>query len=164
MEQAEMKIGIAGDTHGNKQAMRRLLSLAPPVELWLHTGDHFADTRFFAEETGVKVIGVRGNCDFPGDGGLVDEFIRLEGFSVWLTHGHKYLRYGGVADMGYWAKELGMDIAVYGHTHIPVTTCYGAALLINPGSPARPRAGSKPSFAVLTLREGRKPEVEFVNL
>ena len=159
-----MKIGIAGDTHGSKQAMRRIISLAPPVELWLHTGDHYADTRFFSEETGVKVIGVRGNCDFPEDGGQLDAFMKLEGFSLWLTHGHKYLRYGGVADMGYWAKELDMAIVVYGHTHIPVLTCYGSSLLINPGSPARPRGGSKASFAVLTLRKGQKPEAEIINL
>jgi predicted phosphodiesterase len=41
---------------------------------------------------------------------------------------------------------------------------YGDVLLINPGSPARPRGGSKPSFAVLTLHAGEKPQVEHIEL
>ena len=41
---------------------------------------------------------------------------------------------------------------------------YGDVLLVNPGSPARPRGGSKPSFAVLTLSAGEKPKVEHIEL
>ena len=41
-----MKIGITGDTHGSMQAMRKLLSVTPPVDLWLHTGDHAEDALF----------------------------------------------------------------------------------------------------------------------
>ena len=50
---------------------------------------------------------------------------------------------------------------VFGHTHVPLCEYYGDALLINPGSPSRPRGGSKPCFAVLTLQKGATPEVEF---
>ena len=66
--------------------------------------------------------------------------------------------------MGYWAKELDQDIVVFGHTHVPLCEYYGDALLLNPGSPSRPRGGAKPSFAVLTLQKGEVPQVEFFEL
>lgn len=159
-----MKIGITGDTHGSMQAMRKLLSVTPPVDLWLHTGDHAEDANLLQNLTGIKTVSVRGNCDIVANGAKVDEFLVLEGFKLWLTHGHKYIQWNTKADLGYWAKELDQDIVVFGHTHVPLCEYYGDALLINPGSPARPRGGSKPSFAVLTLQKGATPEVEFFQL
>ena len=111
-----------------------------------------------------KIIAVRGNCDIVANGAKVDEFLVLEGFKLWLTHGHKYIQWNVKADLGYWAKELEQDIVVCGHTHVPLCEYYGDALLINPGSPSRPRGGSKPCFAVLTLQKGATPEVEFFQL
>lgn len=93
-----------------------------------------------------------------------DEFLVLENYKLWLTHGHKYIQWNVKADLGYWAKELDQDIVVFGHTHMPLCEYYGDALLINPGSPSRPRGGSKPSFAVLNLQKGETPEVEFFQL
>ncbi|MFQ9936577.1 MAG: metallophosphoesterase [Phascolarctobacterium faecium] len=42
----EVKIGITGDTHGSKQAIRQVLHAVPPVEYWFHTGDYSQDGRF----------------------------------------------------------------------------------------------------------------------
>lgn len=159
-----MKIGITGDTHGSVQAIRKILQLTPPVELWLHTGDHAADANLLQNLTGIQTVCVRGNCDLLDNGAKYDEFLTLEGFKLWLTHGHKYIQWQEQADLGYWAKQLDQDIAVYGHTHMPVNAYYGDTLLVNPGSPARPRGGSKPCFAVLTLQRGAKPQVEFIEL
>lgn len=158
-----MKIGITSDTHSSLPAMRKILALTPPVELWLHAGDHYSDSRLLAELTGIRTIGVRGNCDFKADGGHIDEFLELEGYKIWITHGHKYIRRNEYADLAGWAKDLGQDIVVYGHTHLPVCTYKDGILLINPGSPSRPHNG-KPSFAVLTLQKGKTPQVEFISL
>lgn len=159
-----MKIGITGDTHGSVQAVRKILQLTPPVELWLHTGDHAADANLLQNLTGIETVCVRGNCDLLDNGAKYDEFLVLENFKLWLTHGHKYIQWQEKADLGYWAKTLDQDIVVYGHTHVPVNAYYGDTLLVNPGSPARPRGGSKPCFAVLTLQRDAKPEVEFIDL
>lgn len=159
-----MKIGITGDTHGSVQAVRKILQLTPPVELWLHTGDHATDANMLQNLTGIETVCVRGNCDLLDNGAKYDEFLVLENFKLWLTHGHKYIQWQEKADLGYWAKQLDQDIVVYGHTHVPVNAYYGDTLLINPGSPARPRGGSKPCFAVLTLQRGAKPEIEFIDL
>ncbi|MDY4919758.1 MAG: metallophosphoesterase [Phascolarctobacterium sp.] len=159
-----MKIGITGDTHSSLQAMRRIVNLTPPVDLWLHTGDHAEDANLLHNWTGIKTVCVRGNCDIVANEAKVDEFLVLENFKVWLTHGHKYIQWNEKTDLGYWAKQLDQDIVIFGHTHVPMCEEYGDPLLINPGSPSRPRGGSKASFAVLTLLKGQLPEVEFFTL
>ena len=159
-----MKIGITGDTHGSTQAIRRMLQLVPPVELWLHTGDYAADGNVLHSLSGVPVVSVCGNCDLLAGDAKPDELLELEGFKVWLTHGHKYIERNVQADLGYWAYQLGQSIVVYGHTHVPMCEYYADTLLINPGSPSRPRGGSEACFAVLTLVQGEAPEVEFIKL
>ena len=109
-----MKIGITGDTHGSQQAMRKLLSVTPPVDLWLHTGDHAEDANLLRNLTGIQTVSVRGNCDFFANDTKVDEFLVLEDYKLWLTHGHKYIQWKVTADLGYWAKALDQDIVVFG--------------------------------------------------
>ena len=159
-----MKIGITGDTHGYMACLEQILQLAPDVDMWLHTGDHAEDAFELESLTDVRVIGVLGNCDYDAKQAHIDEFLELEGYKIWLTHGHRYMGTGRIEDLAWWAKKLEADIVIYGHTHVPMNEYYGEKLLINPGSPARPRGGSKPSFAVLTLVKGQKPSVEFVEL
>lgn len=159
-----MKLGIIGDTHGSQQAIRRALHKAPPVEQWLHTGDHAQDALLLEQQTGLTVTKVLGNCDPLNETANVDEILVIEGFRIWLTHGHRYMGHTHIEELVWWAKKLEVDIVVYGHTHVPMNSYYGDILLVNPGSPARPRGGSAPSFAVLTLKEGQKPQVEFIEL
>lgn len=159
-----MKIAITGDTHSNVQAMRKLVNLLPPVELLLHTGDHAEDANLLENMTGVKTVRVRGNCDLGPADVKLDEFLELEGYNIWLTHGHKYIQWNEKKDLDYWAHQLGQNIVIYGHTHIPVCEYVMDTLLINPGSPSRQRGGSNACFAVLTLAKGQVPEVEFITL
>lgn len=159
-----MKIGITGDTHGNTQAIRKILQSTPPVDLWLHTGDYATDANLLQAATSIKTVRVRGNCDLIDDGARFDEYLELEGYKIWLTHGHRYIERSVQADLGYWAHQLGQDIVVYGHTHVPMCEQYADTLLVNPGSPARPRGGSAACFAVLTLQAGQEPRVEFIKL
>ena len=111
-----MRIGITGDTHGSAQAIRRILQQTPPIELWLHTGDYAADANRLHDATGIKTVRVRGNCDLLDDGSKFDEYLEIEGYKIWLTHGHRYIERNVQADLGYWAKQLGQDIVVFGHT------------------------------------------------
>jgi len=159
-----MRIGLVSDTHSNVQVLRKIVQQAPPVELWLHAGDHWQEANVLAQLSGLKVIAVQGNTDSKSETIKLDEYLELEGFKVWLTHGHRYIEGDVKSSLGFWAKQLDQDICVYGHTHIPMCEYYGDNLLINPGSPARPRGGSEPSFAVLTLNAGEKPVVEFYTI
>ena len=158
-----MRIAIIGDTHGSQQAIRKAVQLLPPVELILHTGDYAPDANLLETLTGLPVIKVSGNCDRDGAANP-DEIFEKEGYNIWLTHGHRYFHHNDVAELAWWAGRLETNIVVYGHTHVPMAKWYGDVFLVNPGSPIRPRGGSKPSFAVLTLNEGEKPHVEFIEV
>ena len=159
-----MKIGIMGDTHGDTQVIRKILQMAPPVEMWLHTGDHAQDAYLLEKLAMVPVTKVLGNCDYDSKLANIDEIFSLEGVKIWLTHGHRYMGHTRIGELAWWAKQLEVDMVVYGHTHIPMNKYYGDKLLVNPGSPSRPRGGSKPSFAILTLKEGQTPEIELIEL
>ncbi len=159
-----MKIGITGDTHGSKKAMRLVLGMAPPVDYWFHTGDYSQDGKFLAYETKLPLLSVAGNTD-PADGKAnIDELITLAGKRIWLTHGHHYMYGYQINEIAWWARKLDVDIAVFGHTHIPMVKWFGDILLINPGSPILPRDEQGPTFAVLTVNEGEKPEAEIVQI
>ncbi len=158
-----MRIGIVGDSHGDHAALRRVLHANPLVDRWLHTGDWSQDAWLLAEESGLPVLAVAGNTDSPDGRAKEEELLNISGYEIWLIHGHRYLAYGKNALIEE-AREVGADIVVYGHTHVPEAAWYGKILAINPGSPSRPRGGSKAGFAVLTLHPEEKPEVEFIYL
>ena len=51
-------------------------------------------------------------------------------------------------------RELGCNVALYGHTHIPKLDYDGKLYIINPGSPSCPRGGAPRTFAILTAECG----------
>ena len=108
-----MKIGITGDTHGSKQAIRQVLHAVPPVEYWFHTGDYSQDGRFLVAETKLPLLAVCGNTDLGEGKANVDEFITLAGQRIWLTHGHRYLHGYQVSELAWWARKLEADIVVF---------------------------------------------------
>ncbi len=159
-----MKIGITGDTHGSMQAIRRVIAAAPPVEQWLHTGDYARDALYLKNQTGLPLTAVCGNCDIGDNSANVDEFLYLEGFNIWLTHGNKHLHGGNPQELVWWAHRLEANIVVFGHTHVPMVKWYGDVLLVNPGSPAKPRSAEGATFGVLNIKEGEKPSAKIIRL
>lgn len=157
-----MIVGITGDTHHSEQSIRRVLAAAPAVDVWLHTGDCVEDADVLGNLSGRRVIRVTGNCDIGNRQAPPDQELTLEGFKLWLTHGHKYIDFNDRREMAWWAEQLKVDIVVYGHLHVPRNEWINNKLLINPGSPSRPRTLEGPSFAVLTLKAGEKPEVQHI--
>ena len=61
-----MRIGLISDTHSNIQVLRRIVHEAPPVEMWLHAGDHYQEANVLEQLTGVKVIAVQAT-NYKGD-------------------------------------------------------------------------------------------------
>ena len=151
-----MKIGIISDTHGSMAAIRKVLATAPPVECWaLHN---------MINQT---VYAVSGNCDVmrgPVEA-KPDCFLEIEGFKLWVTHGHLYMgETRQISELAWWGQSMEQDIVIFGHTHVPVFKQISGIWLLNPGSPARPREGSHAGFAVLTLNRGHMPAVEFMEV
>lgn len=154
-----MLIGITGDTHDVYQALEKIAKKGANVDCWLFTGDVLPDADMLSELTGKEVYAVGGNNDWGYSAEKYSNIIELEGFRVWLTHGHRYLY-----DLLGEARTREADIVVYGHTHVPDISWHEGMLFINPGSPAYPRRGSKKGFVRLGLCKGKKPSVEFIQL
>ncbi len=149
-----MRIGIMGDTHGNSFFIQQAVAAADSVDFWLHTGDFYRDAMFLSSFTGLAVTAVAGNCDGRAEA-KPDEFLEVEGYRIWLTHGHSYGVKLGLNELCEWARRYEADIVVFGHTHQAEILNEAGLLLINPGSAAMPRHGKKRTIVVLELKPQR---------
>ena len=141
-----MRIGVVSDTHGDEFAIAEVLKAAGKVDAWIHLGDNLRDAPDFSKN-GAQVYSVSGNCDFFGD---TEQIIQLDGIKIFACHGHTYGVDSGTARLSYRAQELGCTVALYGHTHVPDIDEYPDMLMLNPGSPTKPRRGAPYTFAMLT--------------
>lgn len=162
-----MKIGIISDTHGSVASIRKVLAAAPPVECWIHCGDYAMDGNALHNMTNQTVYAVSGNCDVmrgPVEA-KPDCFMEIEGFKLWVTHGHLYMgETRQISELAWWGQSMEQDIVIFGHTHVPVFKQVSGIWLLNPGSPARPRGKGRAGFSVLTLNRGQMPAVEFMEV
>ncbi len=165
-----MRIAVISDTHGSFAAIDRCLLRAGEVACWFHLGDLVSDARYLQEKSGVPVYSVYGNCDGSSGAGLLcpeevfpapqrlaanERVVTVNGARIMLCHGHDYDVDLAPFTLSYRAEELNCAAALYGHTHIASLSAYGGLLLLNPGSPSRPRAGRKPSFAIMQIIDGK---------
>jgi len=97
------------------------------------------------------ITAVQGNCDSSIDQDLAGTPLPLVQNIIWnerkllLTHGHTF-------SQGRLPLLPAGSILITGHTHYPALTIDEGSgiILLNPGSIASPRKGSKASYAVIT--------------
>ncbi|WP_425060400.1 Putative metallophosphoesterase MG207 [Sporomusa carbonis] len=145
-----MRIGVVSDSHGDVKVLKHVVTVAGPVDSWLHAGDYCQDGWHLEKLTGLPVTAVAGNCDRQTSA-LADEYVELAGKTIWLTHGHRHNVKYGVNELVWWGKQYGVSIVIFGHTHIPYNRWHDGILLFNPGSPRAPRGGAAPSCGILTV-------------
>ena len=163
-----MRIGVISDTHGSIAAVDRCILRAGEVACWFHLGDISSDADNLSKKVGVPVYSVLGNCDFrygsdcpedafpePQKYYAAERVVTVGGARIFLCHGHDYEVSLAPFTLSYRAEELGCAAALYGHTHVASLMNYGGLLLLNPGSPSRPRNGRAPSFAIMTVVGGK---------
>lgn len=146
-----MKILIVSDTHRYNDNYLYVLEKVAPVDMVVHCGDIEGSEYLIAQSAGCPVQMVRGNNDFFSDLPREKEFY-IGKYKVWLTHGHNY----GVMITDRYikseARERGVDIVIYGHSHRPVVEYENDLIAVNPGSLTYPRQeGKKPSFLIMEL-------------
>lgn len=161
-----MKIGLISDTH-----IPDRLSLLPEnvikafegVDLILHAGDVTDYEVIEKLEKIAPVLAVEGNMDRRF--GRVDlpksRIIKAENQKIGILHGDRLLR-GDMEQLAYNAMEMGVNILISGHTHIPHAEKIKDIILINPGSPTVPRSGER-TVATLEINSD-KVEIEFVKV
>ena len=163
-----MKIGLVSDSHGGTRDLDLMLSRPETrdVRLWLFAGDVAMDAAYLDMVTpeDVEVIKVAGNNDWPGTNLPDYETLDIAGHTILLTHGHIFGVNFGRQKLAQAAKDVGADIAVYGHTHVAENTVIDGVMILNPGSIARPRDERNGSFMVMDLLPAKQPVVKLYRL
>ncbi|SHH74001.1 hypothetical protein SAMN02745135_01907 [Caloranaerobacter azorensis DSM 13643] len=152
-----MRIVVLSDTHGNIDFVIKEIKKIENVDLLLHLGDYSRDVDRMREILKVDIINVKGNCDFYDYSTKEEEIIQIEGKKILLTHGHRYNVKFGINNLYYRSKELGVDVVLFGHSHVPVLLKHDGVLFFNPGSPTHPRGGSSRSYGILDIDDEVKP-------
>lgn len=146
-----MKILIVSDTHGNIQPLKEVLEKEKNLDLFIHCGDVGVYTKEIIELLDCPYHMISGNNDFFSDLPRQDLF-SIGSYSVMLTHGHMHGVYISYDRLYYSAVENGINIVMFGHTHVPHIEFTEGVWLINPGSISQPRTGDrKHTYVIMEL-------------
>ena len=145
-----MRVGVISDTHGYMDP--RALDQMQGLDHILHAGD-IGDERIIAElECLAAVTIVRRNVDRDGPTSLypLEQDFELEGRRFFLTHELKPPK-GDTDPALDRYLQLGIDVVVYGHSHIAYLREWGNILFFNPGAVGKRRFKVVPSEGILSL-------------
>ena len=152
-----MKLVIFSDVHGNKEVLERIISFNPDAEYFISLGDSELNMDYLLD---LDIVAIKGN--YPRDAGFTYEHtMDVFGKKLLFTHGHKEKVHKGINKLLKKAFQNDIDIALYGHTHIPRVDKANNLLIINPGSVHRPRAELEPSYLILNIEKDGKIEYIF---
>ena len=153
-----MEFLIFSDSHGNTEPMRRVLSQHPTASHVLFCGDGFRDFETLSAEFPKKIfVAVKGNCDLFvfDENAPVERTFELFGLRILLLHGHTVGVKGGYGVAASHAYDVGADIVLFGHTHIPfegkLQVREKTVELFNPGSIGQRSYCGTFSYGVLTV-------------
>jgi putative phosphoesterase len=147
-----MKYLILSDSHGFHDTVSKLKKELKHVDAIIHLGDHCEDVRILAENSNLPVYAIIGNCDSKSFG-KTEILIKDQGKSVLMTHGHHYNVKHSLMNLFYKGQEIGADIILFGHTHIPLTEIVEGIWIHNPGSLCLPKVGTTKGFSILEISE-----------
>lgn len=150
-----MKVLIVSDTHGRERNLEKALEKEKPIDQLIHLGDVEGSEDYIRAMTDVPVTIVAGNNDYYSDLPH-EEILQLGKYRVLATHGHYYYVNRGHERLWEAAAEKGVDIVMYGHTHVPCLEQKNGVTVLNPGSLTLPRQqGYCPSYIVMeTAQDG----------
>lgn len=147
-----MLIAVLSDTHRYESYIKMAAKMCKDADVVLHLGDNVSDVEIIKKEIGKDVIFVKGNCDIERSA-KVEQLIELENKKILMTHGHEYGVKSSLLNLNYRAKELGADIALYGHSHIASIEKHDGIWFVNPGSVSLPR-GLRHTIAFIEIKDG----------
>lgn len=144
-------ITVVSDTHGAVYDLLRLKGDFTISDKVVFLGDGKNDWLELSDEFDNKIIKVNGNCDFTLYGEKEEVFI-VDGVKFLAVHGDRFSVKSGISRLENYAKQKGVDVVLFGHTHIPLVEKRGDILFVNPGTLSR--HGKEKTFAFLTVSSG----------
>lgn len=149
-----MKLIVLSDTHlKTGEIPTELQALIDEYDIVVHAGDFSTVDAYKAFNAGGKLKAVFGNDDVPELKKLLPERLKfeVEGVKIGLVH-EGGLSITDMTAQGYLAKEMEVDILIFGHLHRPLIEKTDV-MLVCPGSPTKPRM-SNPSVVELIIEKG----------
>ncbi len=137
---------VISDSHGNVSALEGLSQIMKYSDYIVHLGDYQRDIKLFSRDYGDRIYSVKGNCDLGHD----EQVIEVEDVKVLLTHGNAYGVKSGLTNLSLRAKELNVDLVLYGHTHLANIEVSDGITYVNPGTTSRYQAKS---YAYVVIHE-----------
>ena len=143
-----MLIAVISDSHANRSSIEKVKKKISNTDILLFLGDGERDLEEITEGFNGEVYAVRGNCDIRG---LYPEerVIEIQGKRIFMCHGHRYGVKYGYNSIFYRAKELDVDIVLFGHSH--------GIILMNPGSVSLGMSSPSKTLGYIELIEDKEP-------
>jgi len=148
-----MRIIVISDTHGREYKIRDILADQPEADALICLGDGVKGVENMMEDyPRIKLYAVAGNCDTAPH--LRDyDIIKIAGKQLLITHGHTYGVKFGIEKLLNTAGVLGVDMVLYGHTHIPHNEYLDGLYILNPGSVGKGNPSC--SYATVDIVKGQ---------
>lgn len=149
-----MKLIALSDTHMKTGKIPpQLQTILDDCDLIVHAGDFSSLEAYEAFKSTGKLKAVFGNTDpFKLRQQLPEKLkFEVEGVKIGVVH-EGGLSITDTTAQGYLAREMGVDVLIFGHLHRPLIEKKGI-MLICPGSPTKPRM-SRPSVVELLIENG----------
>lgn len=140
-----IKIVLASDNHEDLRSIKKILSLEPDADYYLHCGDSC-----LSKQDIKPFVSVRGNNDYTNDFDA-QKVIKIGGHNILLIHGHHEIYFESFDTLANIARNNKCDIVFFGHTHRFADITYDGIRMINPGSTYYNRDFTKPCYAVVTI-------------
>ena len=147
-----MRIIVLSDTHGKIRNFRKIYLKQKDAYLFIHLGDGESEVvSMRTEYPNSSFMLVKGNCDFSSTE-PEEKLIVLNNKRIYMTHGHKFNVKRCLDSFFETAMENRADIALFGHTHIPLCEYFNGMYVLNPGSAEFSRNGI-PKFGIIDITD-----------
>ena len=168
MERSEKNIKkrilIISDSHRHSENVKAAIEKSGPFDVLIHLGDLVDSMDEIREWAGCPCYFVSGNCDYDYKMQAC-QIINLPPHRIFAVHGHRYGVSSDTLRLEYAAKEVGCDIALFGHTHVPYIYEGKDIKVVNPGSCSIPRQyDRKKTYVVLEQDEAGDVSFKFCSI
>ncbi len=147
-----MRYLVISDTHGYKNYLNRILEKENDIKNIIFLGDGLNDiiTLKAANPEYNIVSAVAGNCDV-NTAMPTKEVISVKGYKIFICHGDGYHVKMSLLPLRKACVSMGVDIALYGHTHSRYYEYFDGLYMFNPGS-VMPSANPFSCYGILDMR------------
>ncbi len=146
-----MKALVFSDSHGKTDCIIEIMNKSV-FDMIIHLGDNSEDVLILENHTNKPIYKVKGNCDYYDINTLEEKIITIAGKKVFLTHGHRYNVKNNYNQIYYRGKELGVDLVLFGHTHVTFLEKDEDIILFNPGSISLPKMSNVGTYGYVDFQ------------